>query len=387
MTNALICWANVPFDRKILTVRHFIPHDSTELNRDNSLVILGEDDTFENINGCNYLMTERIREKRKFSGNGISVVELPCLDDGDIVLYNGKRKKLEIIFQTRSETNTLYVTNACNSQCQFCPQPSTPDDGSMYDDCMEIIRLVDDAGAVVNVSGGEPTLSREKFIRLLSYATEKWPTTKLFVLTNGRLLKDPSYVKDIFTIHKCETLGFGIPLYSDSSLVHDTVVGCNGAFGQTIRGLFNLALNHAEIEIRFVISKLNYKRLPKLIEFIGHNIPFITRIAVMGLEPMGYCRVNWDKFWIDPEDYVETLVEASNTAANYNVSMFLYNMQLCCLPKELHNLAFASISEWKRVYIHECNACPMRCNCGGFFASQNDIKFLPRKFRPETKQF
>ena len=385
MTNVAIRWDNVPFDRKIFSVRHFKVNDSAKLNSDDSLIILGESDTIENVNGY-YLMTERTRAKRRFSGRGISVMEFPCLDDGDIILYDGKEKTLEIIFQTQSETNTLYVTNACNSRCQFCPQPASQDDGLMYDVCMEVIRLVSNAGAVVNVSGGEPTLSHKRFISLLSSSACKWPATKLFVLTNGRLLKDRSYVEEIFSARRRETIGFGIPLYSDSSLVHDAIVGINGAFGQTIQGLFNLALKHAEVEIRFVVSKLNYKRLPKLVEFIGRNIPFVTRMAVMGIEPMGYCRSNWDKFWIDPEDCVETLIEASRISANYNLTMFLYNMQLCCLPKELHHLSCASISEWKRVYIYECNACPMRCACGGFFASQNEMRFLPRKFGGMTKQ-
>lgn len=385
MTNALIRWANFPFDRKIFSVRHFREDCSTDLDRQDCLFILGENDAIGKADDY-YLMTERTRGKRKFSGWGMSVDELPCLDDGDIIRYDGKEKTLEIIFQIQSGTNTLYVTNACNSRCLFCPQPSTLDNGTLYNDCIELIKLVADAGAIVNVSGGEPTLSRERFIRLLSFSADKWPSTKLFVLTNGRLLKDCSYVEEIFVVRNQETIGFGIPLYSDSSVGHDAIVGVNGAFGQTIQGLFNLALKHAEIEIRFVISKMNYKRLPKLVEFIGRNIPFVTRIAVMGLEPMGYCRENWDRFWIDPENYVETLVEAASEAMNYNITMFLYNMQLCCLPKELHGIAFASISEWKRVYVHECNACPMRCECGGFFASQNDIRFLPKKFKPETKQ-
>ena len=379
MTNAQTCWGNLPYDRKVFVVQHFKNSCLSDSDRKDHLVILGEDDDIKDVDGF-FLMTERVRDKRKFVGNGIAVVELPCLDDGDVVCYDRKDKRIEIVFQSRSTTNSLYVTNACNSHCQFCPQPSTADGGELYDIGMEIVRLVDRAGTVVNVSGGEPTLLRDRFIKLLSFAANRWPTTKLFVLTNGRTLKDRSYVEEIFATRKQESIGFGIPLYADSASVHDNVVGIHGAFGETIRGLLNLALHRAEIEIRFVVSKLNYTRLPNLVEFIGRNIPFVTRLAVMGLEPMGYCREKWEEFWIDPADCMNILIEASEKAANYNLTMLLYNMQLCCLPKSLHSVACASISEWKRVFIRECDSCRMRCDCGGFFASQNEKRYLPRRF-------
>ena len=379
MTSALVRWVNIPTSRTIFMIRHSNEGGLLNPNRQECLFILGEYEKIDNSDNF-FLMTERVRTKSKFSGLGIAVEELPCLDDGDVVRYDGKDKRLEIVFQSRSKTNSLYVTNACNSRCQFCPQPSSVDHGELFDECMDIVKLVGDAGEIVNVSGGEPTLLRDRFVSFLAFAANKWSQTKLFVLTNGRTLKERSYVEEIFTVRNRENIGFGIPLYADAASVHDAVVGVHGAFGETIRGLLNLASQHAEIEIRFVVSKLNYKRLPRLVEFIGRNLPFITRIAVMGLEPMGYCREKWESFWIDPEECKDVLIEAVDKAANYNVSIFLYNMQLCCLPKQLHRFACASISEWKRVFIPTCDACPLRHDCGGFFASQNAARFLPRRF-------
>ena len=379
MKHALIRWKNLQYDRKVFVVRHARFQIPSDVSWEDSLVVIGEDDLIHS-EYRHVLMTERVRQKRLFSGTGISVEDLPSLDDGDIVSYEKRSDRLEIVFEIKSKTNSLYVTNACNSHCQFCPQPSTCDDGSLYDAAMDVIRLVANAGDVVNVTGGEPTLLRSRMLSLLEHAAKKWPTTKLCVLTNGRLFKDSSYVEDIFKFRSSETISFGIPLYADSAVVHDAVVGVAGAYSQTINGLYNLACRKAEIEVRFVVSKLSYKRLPKLVEFIGRNLPFINRIAVMGLEPTGYCRERWMDFWIDPEETAEELVAAASIANNYNITLWLYNMQLCCLPTTLHNIACVSISEWKRVYANECNACSMRKSCGGFFASQNEKKFLPRRF-------
>ncbi len=379
MTQASICWKNLPFERKVFVVRHARETLSSEMDWSDCLVIIGEDDTAQDA--FRYvMMTERVRVKRGISGFGVSVKELPCLDDGDIVLFESQSDRLEIIFESASKTNSLYVTNACNSRCRFCPQPSSIEDGILYEVGMEVIRLVENAGEVVNVTGGEPTLLRQRFIALLKYAANKWTDTKLCILTNGRMLSDDSYVDEIFKARAAKTLGFGIPLYSDSAVMHDSVVGVKGAFAQTIRGLYKLAYKRPEIEIRFVLSKLSYKRLPRLVEFIGRNLPFIARIAVMGLEPMGHCRERWEEFWVDPEDAGEVLLDAAAKADNYNLTLLLYNMQLCCIPKELHDIACASISDWKRVYVRKCDACPMRCKCGGFLASQNEMKYLPRRF-------
>lgn len=376
MTSADVRNFNLPFQRKLFVVAH----EGSDIGRDRDDVLVIPDKWgMMTEPNARFLMTERRWQEVKYNGEGVAVKDIPHLDDGDVVLFSSEGRRLEVLFQSRSATNSLYVTNACNSRCQFCPQPSTLDDGQLYDDANVIVDLVDTAGDCVNVTGGEPTLRRDRFVGLLGHAAEKWPLTKLFILTNGRLLADDSYVDEIYSARGEARIGFGVPLYSDAASVHDDVVGVSGAFGQTVRGLYNLSRHRAEIEIRIVVSKLTYRRLPDLIAFIGRNIPFVTRIAVMGLEPMGYCRERWLDFWIDPEDCAEYLQRASDAADNYGLTMLLYNFQLCCLPVKLRHLACSTISEWKRTYLPKCWSCSMRYDCGGFFASQDEPKFLPRK--------
>lgn len=379
MTSVLIKWANVPYNHKLFAVYHWRKPSCDACDGASTLVIHDKWDS-EFDPDTAYLMTTAERDAVGYNGMGIAVDGLPHLDDGDIVLYDKRHNRLEVVFEVASETNSLYVTNACNSRCQFCPQPSSPDDGRLYGDANEIIGLVKSPGRCVNVTGGEPTLDRRNFLALLGRAGELWPETALFVLTNGRSFSDGDYVSEVFRVRGDKPIGFGIPLYADSAYVHDCVVGADGAFGQTVRGLYNLAVHKTEIEIRFVLSKLSYKRLPRLVEFIGKSIPFVTRIAVMGLEPMGYCRARWDDFWIDPEDCQSELLAAVEQADNYGVDMLMYNFQLCCLPSKLRDLARVSISEWKRTYLDRCLMCEMRNMCGGFFASQNRPEYRPKMF-------
>lgn len=379
MTSVLITWANMPCERKAYKVFHDSVPEGALVSTDDCLVIPNRwSECPPKATLC--LLTEAERASWGYGGFGLAVAELPKLDDGDIVLYEKSHNRLEVVYQAESRTNSLYVTNACNSRCQFCPQPSTVDDGRHYDDAERIIGISPDPSGVINVTGGEPTLDRTRFVGLLSRMAEAWPETKPFVLTNGRNFADGDFVSEVFAARQGLPIGFGIPLYADSAVVHDSVVGIKGAYGQTIRGLYNLAVHKAEIEIRFVVSRLSYRRLPNLIEFVGKSIPFVTRVAVMGLEPMGHCRAHWADFWVDPEDCSASLEAAADRADNYGINMLLYNFQLCCLTPPLRALACSTISEWKRVYKPQCLECPMRTECGGFFASQNSSAFLPRRF-------
>ena len=377
MTSVQITWSRLPERIHTFVVFHRQIPESFLSKLSQVLLI---PDRWGDVPDGTCLLTDDMRVATGYNGTGLSVKEMPALDDGDIVFVDGERKRLEVVFNVNGTTNSLYVTNTCNSKCQFCPQPSTVDDGRLYGFAKEVIELVPCPGECVNITGGEPTIRRDLFVGLLRKFGTDWPQTKAFVLTNGRLLSDYSYVDEIYSLIDRDRIGFGIPLYSDSANIHDEVVGVKGAFGQTIRGLYNLASKHAETEIRFVLSKLTYSRLPQLVQYIGRNLPFVTRIAVMGIEPMGYCRNNWEKYWIDPEDAHDELCKAFQFADNYGLNALLYNFQHCCLPTALRKYSYPTISEWKRVYIDECLRCPMKCDCGGFFASQNKPQYLPRRF-------
>lgn len=378
MTMVPVTWSNLKTDERLFVVYHRAIPLGCEGLAESAMLIPDRWGKYVPSGRC--LMTEASRRALDYQGEGVAVAELPPLNNGDVVLLDVHSRRLEVVFAARGTTNSLYVTNSCNSHCRFCPQPSTPDDGWLYDIAEKIICLVKNPGECVNVTGGEPTIRRDRFVSLVKRFSETWKTTKAFVLTNGRLLADADYVDAVYSAIDATRIAFGIPLYSDSAIVHDRTVGVQGAFGQTIRGLYNLVSKHAEIEIRFVVSKITYKRLPQLVEFIGRNLPFVTRIAVMGIEPMGHCRSNWADYWIDPEDAMPYLERAVRASENYNLDLVLYNMQLCCLPERLRRYSCVSISEWKRSYLDCCLQCPMKADCGGFFASQNNPEYLPRRF-------
>lgn len=376
MTTESIVWSNLEQDIHVFAVYHDNPPEDIK----SEMIIIPNRMNLNYSGNIPFLVTEEWYKKAHLCGRGVVVKKMPVLDDGDIIVYRKKEQVIEVIFQVNSKTNSLFLTSACNSKCQFCPQPPQNDSGEFYEIAKKVIEYVQDGGESVCVTGGEPTLNRESFLSILRLAKEKWPTTKLFILTNGKTFARNEFVKEVFSIYEPTEIGFGIPLYADAATLHDTIVNSPNSFGKTILGLYNLAIHHTEIELRFVFSQLNYKRLPALIDFVGRNLPFVTRVVVMGIEPMGYCRNQWSRFFVDPIDCHEELIKSFKAAKNHNLTMLLYNFQLCCLPNELHQIAYSTISEWKRTYVKECLACSMRNVCGGFFASQNEPQYRSKKF-------
>jgi His-Xaa-Ser system radical SAM maturase HxsC len=161
----------------------------------------------------------------------------------------------------------------------------------------------------------------------------------------------------------------GIPLYSDISSIHDYVVQAEGAFDDTIRGIINLKSVGVRVEIRVVLHKHTYERLPDLARFIRRNLTFCDHVALMGLEMTGFTKVNLEQLWIDPKHYqtqLRTAVEILNQA---KMQVSIYNHQLCILDPTLIEFSRKSISDWKNEYMPECDGCLRKSECGGFFSS------------------
>ena len=169
---------------------------------------------------------------------------------------------------------------------------------------------------------------------------------------------------------KCrhQDLQIDIPLFSDIAEEHNRIVGAN-TFYKTVQGLYNLALFHQRIGIRIVVHKQKYKRLPQFADFIYHNFPFVAQVAFMQIETTGLAKENFEELWIDPYDYNRELREAVLLLADRGMKPYIYNAQLCVLPDEIRCYAQQSISDWKDIYIPECEGCVLKGQCAGFFES------------------
>jgi His-Xaa-Ser system radical SAM maturase HxsC len=304
---------------------------------------------------------------------GAPTIKLPgdfaYLRDGDVVRILPARGSFAALYRREARQNAFLLTERCNHYCLMCSQPPKDiDDGWIVDTLIQAIRLIDSNPHEIMFTGGEPTLLGERLVKLIQQCRSYLPGTALHILSNGRAFANYEEAARIAEIAHPDLM-FGIPIYSDLSDIHDYVVQSDGAFDDTVRGVLNLKKAKLRVEIRVVIHKQTYRRLPDLARFLTRNLTFVDQVVLMGLEITGFTKANFNDLWIDPYDYRDQLAEATAILASNRMNVSIYNHQLCLIDRSLWPYARRSISDWKNEYMSKCAECSIRNDCGGFFSS------------------
>ncbi|MGV8091396.1 MAG: His-Xaa-Ser system radical SAM maturase HxsC [Mangrovibacterium sp.] len=304
--------------------------------------------------------------------------EFPLFKVGDIIEFD-QNKRIEIHFSEDRNDNALFITEKCNCNCLSCPQP--PRKGNDYSHFFhinqQVIKLLDQNCKAIGITGGEPLVAGKYFLQTLNLINERLPSTELQILTNGILLGSKEFFNNLKSYINSEYY-FGIPLYSDFPDDHDWMMNHKGAFYKTIRGLYNLADTTAKIEIRVLLNLMTMERIKELCSFIFKNLPFVSHVAFMGLENIGNAIRNWKHLKVDYTQVMDNLEQSIDFLARWNIPVSIYNVPLCHLSTELHQFSAMSISDWKRIYLKECDDCSLKQNCGGLFkTSKSNYEVCP----------
>lgn len=278
------------------------------------------------------------------------------------------------IIDIQSNDNALFVTGQCNNHCLMCCQPpvKNEDIDFFYEKNM---RLIDSAPVelpTIGITGGEPTLLGERLFDLIAYIRKRLPNTHIQILSNGRKFAESNYAERLTQVSEGMVI-VGVPFHSDSPIIHDRIAGAKNAYNQTLLGLYNLAANDIDIELRIVLNKQNYQRLPQMAHFISKNLAFVATVAFMAMEDIGYTIKNRDLIWIEPIDYMPQLQQAVIYLSQLEFDVSLFNLPLCLLPENLRPFAKQSISDWKNKYLPICDTCTAKSECSGFFSTSKSI--------------
>lgn len=320
-----------------------------------------------------------LREPPKFSTTKqwVVVPDPDQLKNDDVVLVQPHHKRLWVIFRRGSNSNSLFVTSACNSNCLMCPQPPKEKDDVSYSSLLQQIQCLPDSVEEICVTGGEPTILGTKFIEILKTVKNKNPACSVHVLSNARLCKDKTFVNQMKSVG-LESLTFGIPLYSSIPECHDYIVQSKGAFDETIEGIYNLAGAGIGVEIRIVLHKQTIKGLGLLADYIYNKIPYVRHVAFMAMEHMGYVKRNWDLLWVHPLDYKEQLLAAVRFLYIRGVNVSIYNLPYCLCDKRMWGFLRQSISDYKVDFNEECEKCALKGKCCGLFHYQREVMEVKR---------
>ena len=274
------------------------------------------------------------------------------------------------LLDSKSNDNTIFCTSMCNNRCIMCCQPphTHNDIEELYWDNIERINNAPSNLPLLCLTGGEPTLLGDKLISLISCIREKLPQTEILLLTNARLFSDEEYAANVATAGEGH-LFVGTELHSDFANDHDYIAGKENAYKETVIGMYNLAAHDIEIELRVIICKENFTRLNHIAQFIHKNLPFVGKIAFMGMECVGYAYDNYESVWVDPMDYSNVLEDAVRFLSEWRYNVNIYNIPLCLLPEGIRQFSRQSISDWKNEYSDLCDNCLKKRDCCGLFST------------------
>lgn len=305
-----------------------------------------------------------------FAGRLVAVPpKYDYLADGDVIGFDHASRKFRTLYRRSSAHNSLLVTERCNHYCLMCSQPPKDvDDRWILSEIKESLPLIDRATRALTFTGGETLSDWEDFTDILKECRERLPETAIQVLTNGRAFSD-SRIIDAWKNIGHPNLIAAIPVYASVDHVHDHVVQAKGAFDETILGILKLKDRGQRVEIRVVLHALTAPIIEDTGRWIARNLPFVDRVALMGLENTGFAIANDAILWMDPIDYGDGLARAVDHLSAAGVKVSVYNLPKCVLPKSLWPHALQSISDWKNGFVEECERCDEKNTCSGFFTT------------------
>ena len=307
--------------------------------------------------------------------NCYNVEGFNTLIDYDVVeIINNKN--IRVLYRDDSEDNAIVVINQCNSNCIMCPDSDVvrnTKENPNIKKIIEQIHCIPDDTKHITITGGEPGILKDDLFKVLAECKKCLPETEFLFLSNGRVFSNTEYVNK-FRENIPEFIRVAIPIYADNSELHDSITRAKGSFKQSICGIKKLLERNIDIEIRIVVTKMNYKYLNDIAKFIAKKIPDVKMVNIMALEMTGNAYKNREDIWINFDKVNKYLYDACLTIIEAGIIVNLYNFPLCNIDERLYSIAHKSISDYKVRFKEECENCKVKKNCGGFFNSTINVK-------------
>lgn len=257
------------------------------------------------------------------------------------------------------------ATFKCNQNCISCilnMSVATKIPDPPLEQVFSIIDKLDPKKDVLEITGGEPTLRNELF-EVFDYINKNNPELYTFIVTNGVRLADKNYAKRLLeTLPKNYMIG--IAMYADYPSLHDFITRMKGSFEYTVKGIKNMLELGLNIEIRYIISRLNYKRLPKFAEFCTKHFKDVKRYILINMKYTGNAYIARKILFVKISDVVPYAIKAVEIFWEKNENVRLYHFPLCILPEKYREIAMGVTKEEEELtFAPQCEKCKLKEKC------------------------
>ena len=290
--------------------------------------------------------------------------------DGDIITIN-RYGLIRKQYDHSEREATVFITGQCNSNCIMCPDSDAArqrNTGFSEEWLFRYIAMLPSDITHLVVTGGEPTLRTETFLRAMQLLADRFCETECLLLSNGRSFASKKLTERLLS-YCPQYLTVAVPVHGHAADLHDYITRAEGSFRQTFAGIKHLLAHKVAVEIRIVVSKLNYKYLTDIAELIVSEFPTAAIVNLIGLETLGNCAKNLSSVFIDYAASFPYIKDALLVLLKAGMNASIYNYPLCMVERGFWSLCQRSITPSKIVYPHECARCDAKKYCSGFFGS------------------
>lgn len=266
---------------------------------------------------------------------------------------------------------------ACNRACLSCPV-SLPTKKSMAapaDWKAFLARSRPEPGDLFTISGGEPTLwaGLPKMVRALNRRG-----VAPVILTNAKRFADTAFARRFrglrFEVQVC--------LYSHRPALFDYVAGEQGGFERTMAGLDALVGLAADVKLKTIVLRQNYRELPELFNFITRRFPLVRYLGLHGTDYAGRAARHAMQVGVSLSAARPYIQKAIDAIQRHDVTLEIYYIPFCVLHPShwpyRRQIPFTHLKEssleltqfrGKDGKVPKCRKCVLYSQCDGTWPS------------------
>lgn len=275
---------------------------------------------------------------------------------------------------------SLHLTDLCNQSCNFCVVGTYAGHPEKVNHKLIYKFLESNAGQgyeMVNLHGGEPTLSRELIPVLDRIRELGYPAVS--IQTNARRFKEIRFAEEL-TTRGVEL--FVVSLHGADAAMHESFTKARGSWAETIEGIKNLKKLGKKVRTNTVITKQNF---PTLKEIVALAIEIgVDHINLSNIHPVNMAFKNFHEVTPRLQDIVPAVKATVDTVAAAGRVVTLEGFPPCTLGEYEKYMVDWEENQFKLLY-HEhvmtnydefmrketrklgdpCRACVRKDVCGG----------------------